>query len=240
MRQRLTYVNDYNYFDYNDIYRLRKISPPQTHFCIPPSFLIRVHDPENFIPYNMVNYFNEKIFYNLLHRECFNACIDNSDSKQCYLNCRSKHLTSIELFKKTIEEHRKYKPIDSYVNLEEYQKRPKDMGKEIPKDSDYYAKEKYYRDQFLEELPSAGKGLDRIFQKASKDYSVQKTNIFKLYVSGLFPPRTQKAIERNNTKERYQEYVKLNEEYGSKLDELLNSKESEFNWGHIQGDDYKL
>lgn len=229
----------YPEYNYLDVYRLRLLKEPQKYNFLPNSFIIRVKDPENFIPYKLEKHFNEKIFYNVLHRECFNSCIDSEETEDCYSNCRSKHLTSIQLFKKAVEESRKWNPITSYINIREYQKRPSEMGLNTPSDIDYYAKYNYLKQQVLSKLDFKKEGLNKIFANATNLSQRNTTNIFNLYLSGKFPPFTQKALDRNNIKSRYEEYVKLNEKYGEQLDELVNSKEPELNWGHVSGEDYE-
>ena len=48
-------------YNYHDVYRLRLLTEPQKYNFLPNSFIIRVKDPENFIPYNMEKHFNEKV-----------------------------------------------------------------------------------------------------------------------------------------------------------------------------------
>jgi hypothetical protein len=210
-----------------------------TKSTLPNTFSIRLKQPESFIPENWKKHFNEKMFYNILHRECFNSCIDIENSKDCYLNCRDKHSASIEIFKTAVEEKRKWNLLGNIINLREYQKRPQDIGKNVPSDVDYYAKTRYIKDQLNQERELLTSGLDNVFKGASNLFSKEKTNIFKMYVSGLFPPNTKKALERNNIQGRYEEYMKLNEKYGERIDELMNSKDPEFTWGHIDGEDYE-
>jgi hypothetical protein len=230
------YYPGYNYYD---VYRLRLLTEPQKYNFLPNSFIIRVKDPENFIPYKMEKHFNEKAFYSILHRECFNSCVDTDEVEECYSNCRSKHLTALQLFKKSVEESRKWNPITSYVNLKEYQKRPAEMGKNVPSDTDYYVKYEYLRNKLLSKIDFKNKGLNKVFYNATGMSKEGVHNIFNLYLSGKFPPYTQKALERNNIKGRYEEYVKLNELYGQQANDLLNSKEPELTWGHVSGEDYE-
>jgi hypothetical protein len=226
-------------YSYHDVYRLRLLTEPQKYNFLPNSFIIRVKDPENFIPYSLEKHFNEKAFYSILHRECFNSCIDSDETEECYSNCRSKNLTSLQLFKKSVEENRKWNPITSYINLREYQKRPAEMGKNVPSDTDYYVKYEYLRSKLFNKTDFKNKGLNKVFTNAIGHSKAATTNIFNLYLSGKFPPYTQKALDRNNIKERYEEYVKLNEKYGQQVDELMNSKEPELTWGHVSGEDYE-
>ena len=225
----------------SEIRNLLQLKDPKTYnkSNLPNTFAIRLKQPENFIPDNWKKHFNEKMFYNVLHRECFNSCIDIENSKDCYLNCKDKHSASIEIFKTAVEEKRKWNFFGSIANFREYHKRPQDIGKNVPSDVDYYAKTNYIKDQLNQEKQQLTSGLDDVFKGASNLFSREKTNIFKMYVSGLFPPNTQKALERNNIQGRYEEYMKLNQKYGEKIDELMNSKDQEFTWGHIDGEDYQ-
>lgn len=224
---------------YDHLYRQLKISPPNSFKSLPKTFINNLRNPENFIPFNTVKYFNEKMFfYN--HRQCFNSCVDNeSDTEECYKNCQVKHLTSLQLFKTAVEEKRKWNLQNEIINLSEYQKRPRDMGRNVPSDTDYYAKTKYIEDEMKKEKKEITSGIENLFIKATNSVPASKYNIFKLYLSGLFPPNTQKAIERNNIQGRYEEYQKLNEQYGNKIEEALSSLNGEYTWGHIEGEDYE-
>ena len=228
-------------YDSSENRNLLQVKEPRvyTKSTLPNTFAIKINQPENFIPDMWKKHFNEKMFYNVLHRECFNSCIDSENPKESYLNCRDKHSASIAIFKTAVEEKRKWNFLGSIINLREYQKRPDQIGKNIPSDVDYYAKTKYINKQLQDEKELLTSGLDNVFKGASNLFSKEKTNIFKMYVSGLFPPNTKKALERNNVQGRYEEYMKLNEKYGERIDELMNSKEAEYTWGHIDGEDYE-
>lgn len=231
-------MNNNPTLSYDEMYRLYTVKEQSSYSSLPHSFIIRTRDPDHFIPRNMTKYFNEKVFYNM-HRQCFNACVDGENDRECYSNCKNKNLTSLELFKTAVEQQRKWNPITSYINVREYQKRPVEMGKNVPSEVDYYAKMKYIQEQYQNERTGHLTGLNDLFRGATNFFSPQKTNIFKMYMSGLFPSYTKKAIERNDITSRYEEYMKLNEEFGSKLDEILKEKEGEYSWGHITGEDFE-
>jgi len=224
---------------YDNLTRTMRVNQPQSYSFLPKTFIKRIKNPENFLPRELVGHFNEKMFY-FNHRECFNNCVDDlENAEECYRNCQDKRLTSLQIFKTAVEEKRKWSLVNELFNLREYQKRPKEMGKNVPSETDYYAKLKYIEDEMKAEKKYLSSGLNDLFSKATNSSTKATTNIFKLYLSGVFPPHTQKAIERNNVQGRYEEYLKLNEQYGKQVDELLNSAEPEFTWGHIDGEDYE-
>ena len=78
---------------------------PKYYDYIPESYKLNWEDPHKFIPDRMVSDFNQKLFINFIHRECFNSCINSSSSlseteRQCYNNCQNKHLSSLATFRK--------------------------------------------------------------------------------------------------------------------------------------------
>ena len=229
-------------FSYPEILSQRYYEKPKTYSFLPFTFVIKHRDPENFIPYRLEKHFNEISFYNM-HRQCFNSCVDKTDVKECYNNCTSKHLSSIQIFKTALEEHRKWNPVTSYINLREFHKRPEEMGVNVPTDGNYYSKLEYLTTKFFENVWGKNtKGYNDLFDQAlgTTNKSKQSTNIFNLYLNGLFPPYTKKAIERSNVTKRYEEYMNLMNEYGSKIEENLDSsKEYDVNWGNISGEDYE-
>ena len=64
---------------YQEKMRLRTIKEPKVYDFIPLNYIIRVQNPLNFIPYKLVPHFNEKVFFNYLHRECFNSCVESEN-----------------------------------------------------------------------------------------------------------------------------------------------------------------
>lgn len=147
-----------------EIYRLRKIDDPKRYHFIAPSFIKKYKNPLNFLPYKYVTHFNEKIFYNLIHRECFNSCVNTDNEEICYSNCQLKTLTSIELFKTAIEENFKNDIINSVLNLEEYHKRPEDIGQNIPSDNNYSFKINWIYRNFDNNYNHKTNGLGNIFE----------------------------------------------------------------------------
>lgn len=219
--------------------RLRHVEEPKIYDTLPKSFIINTPNPLSFIPHKVIPYFNERIFFNFIHRQCFNSCIDDSNSIDCYKNCNSKHLSSIELFKTAVEQKRKYDPFNSFYNLSEYQKRPKHMAKNIPSDTDYIKKLRWLQSNYNEKgLTHNTNGLENIFTNATHSNVSNKTNIFKMYLEGKFPSYTQKAIDRNNLRGRYSEYMKLNEKLGDSINDLMEEESEKVNWGNITGEDY--
>ena len=112
------------------------------------------------------------------------------------------------------------------------------MGKNIPSDADYIRKLKWLQQAYKDEVEHKTTGLEDVFDPL-KELTPSKTNIFKMYLEGKFPSYTQKAIDRNNLKGRYKEYVRLSEELGDRIDEYVNATENDFTWGHISGEDFE-
>lgn len=168
--------------DFGNVYaekmRLREVEAPKTYDYLPPTFLIKTRNPLNFIPMRLVKHFNERIYANFLHRECFNACLDNENDNQCYLNCQNKHLTSIELFKRAVEENRRWEPINSYVNLREYQKRPNELGKNVVSDSNYSLKHKDLQSKFKDGITHETNALDEVFAGQNIKETPSSSNVF--------------------------------------------------------------
>lgn len=222
-----------------EVLQRSKLDPPKKYSYLPATFMKRVQEPENFIPSKMAKHFNEIMFFNTLHRSCFNSCVNKEDTKTCYKNCQSKHLTSIELFKTAIEEDRKWNKITSFINVREYQKRPQELLKNTLSDTDYSKKSKYLIDQFVTETKLNANNLNDVFSSAVKQIHPLKTNIFSLYFQGMFPHYTRKAIERSGVANRYEEYKQLLEQYESQVKSELEKRESEFSWGSVNGEDYE-
>lgn len=227
------------YFEnkYRFLLRLRNLDAPKTFTYIPETFKIKWKNPENFIPYRMVRKFNERIFYNFLHRECFNSCLDSWNESECYSNCRNKHLTSLQIFKHSVEENRKWDLLNSFLNLREYQKSPAEMGKNVPHESNYFLKTALENEELIRKEDELKNGIFQLFGDYRNDLP-KKVNIFQMYLNGQFPHYTQKAIDRANLKGRYEEYKQLSEKYADRIDDVLSRETGYFNWGHISGDDF--
>lgn len=185
--------------DFGKVYaekmRLREVESPKKYDSLPPTFITKTINPLNFIPVRFVKHFNERLYSNYLHRECFNACIDSENDNQCYLNCQNKHLTAIELFKVAVEEQRKWDPISSFINLREYQKRPSELGQNIVSDSNYSLKHKELQSKFKDGITHNTHALDEIFS-GDKVKEVPNTNLFNLYLNAKFPQLIQLAVDR--------------------------------------------
>ena len=110
---------------------------PKSYDFIPETFKLNWDQPEKFLPDHMIESFNQRIFNNFLHRECFNSCITNSSSLvqseiDCYNNCRNKHLYSVGIFRDILMTRRKWKGFKNYINIREYSREPEEMGTDIP------------------------------------------------------------------------------------------------------------
>jgi hypothetical protein len=210
---------------------------PTFHAYIPDSYKLRWDQPEKFLPDYMIGTFNQRMFNNFLHRECFNSCVTKSATlsqpeASCYNNCRSKHLYSMGLFKDILMTQRKWKGFRNFINLKEYSRSADEIGTNIPTDplrkKEYLAYKEYHKN-----LP-ARSGIEQLF-----GYAPQKEkNIFEYYLDGRFPKdsKTGQEFEEQNRRDRYTEYKELCEKYGEKVQEMLKGKKK--SWEGIPGEDY--
>ena len=219
----------------------RTYEKPKTYDYIPESFKLLWEDPHKFIPERMVSHFNERMFINYIHRECFNSCLTNSATlseyeRSCYKNCQNKHLLSVGTFKEALMARRKWRGWKNFVSLREYSRTPEEMATDFPTDpmirgallsrqeKDFVAKQKI--------------GLRELFN--SKEEPEKKLSIFDLYFKGRYPSDSKLAREKdaNERKDIYNEYRELNEKYGDRISEILKKKVNLSDWKDVPGDNW--
>jgi hypothetical protein len=210
---------------------------PTHHDYIPDVYKLRWDQPEKFLPDYLIETFNQRMFNNFLHRECFNSCVTKSISltngeTNCYNNCRDKHLYSMGIFKDVLMAQRKWKGFRNFINLKEYSRTPEEMATNVPTDPER-------RKQYLE-YKEYHKNLK--VQTWSKelfgDSKQPEKNIFDYYLDGRFTKDslTGQEFEERSRKDRYNEYKELSEKYGEKVLDLLKGKKR--SWEGIPGEDF--
>jgi hypothetical protein len=210
---------------------------PTHHDYIPDVYKLRWDQADKFLPDYMIGTFNQRMFNNFLHRECFNSCITkgeklSSDEQVCYNNCRNKHLYSMGIFKDILMTNRKWKGFRNFINIREYSRTPDEMATNIPTDTirrqDYLNWKDYHKNFH------ARHGLLDIFgyKKSSE------SNIFDYYLEGRFTNDsvTGQEFDQKSRKDRYNEYKELSEKFGEKVQELLKGKKK--TWAGIPGEDF--
>jgi len=212
-------------------------SEPKQYKTLPDSYKNVWEDPECFIPKKMHRTFNQQMFYNFIHRECFNSCINKTNvSNQpnkteifCYENCRNKHLSSLGIFKHAILTKRKWNGFLDFVNLREYQKDPDEMGELIP--TDIFLRGHIRIVRSMKEHVHLSGGLNDLFGIKEP----KQINIFEYYLlrpGTSFLPKPTKPEEKGS----YEHYKELSEKYGAVISEKLNQVNVK-DWKGIPGDD---
>jgi hypothetical protein len=210
---------------------------PKHYDYIPETFKLRWDQPEKFLPDYLINTFNQKLFNNFLHRECFNSCVTNSNSltdeeQACYKNCQSKHLYSMGVFKDILMTRRKWRGFRNYINIKEYSRTPEEMGTDAPTDP-LRRKEYLKYNQWVKDK-DAKYGLPKLFD--NDKFNVEAKNIFDFYLEGRYT--TDSNVDKDKRKDFYNEYKELTEVYGDKVNELLKGKINLKDWKNIPGEDF--
>ena len=214
---------------------------PKTYDYIPESFKLIWEDPHKFIPDKMLNHFNEKMFINFIHRECFNSCLTKTSSLteneiNCYKNCQNKHLMSIGTFKEALMSRRKWRGWKNYVSLKEYSRTPEEMATDFP--TDPILRGEFLKHKDLQFEAKQKTGLRELF--AARKEPEKNISIVDLYFKGRFPSDSKVAKEKlaNRRKDIYNEYLELNEKYGDRINELLKKKVNMADWKDVPGDNW--
>ena len=210
---------------------------PKHYDYIPEVYKLRWDQPEKFLPDYLINSFNQKLYNNFLHRECFNSCITNSNSltseeQTCYKNCQSKHLYSMGIFKDVLMTRRKWRGFRNYINIKEYSRVPEEMGTDAP--TDPIMRQQYLKYNRYQKDKEAKYGLSKIFD--GDKFKVEAKNIFDFYLEGRYT--TDSNIDKEKRKDFYNEYKELTEVYGDKVHELLKGKIDLKDWKNIPGEDF--
>jgi len=215
---------------------------PKYYENIPDSYNIQWDDPHKFIPDKYLSNFNQRMFVNFIHRECFNSCVNYSSNLSneetiCYENCKNKHLSSLETFKNILLERRKWKGWKNFVALKEYSRIPEEMGTDFP--TDPQRRHEIYDKQEETFMLKQKIGLrEALNSEFSTD---EKQTIFDVYLNQENPPLYSKAgleIKAKEREDKYNEYKELNEKYGSQVADLLKQKVNIKNWKDVPGEDW--
>jgi hypothetical protein len=224
---------------------LHSYSEPKTYDYIPETYKISWEEPHKFIPTRMQRSFNQQLFYNFLHRECFNSCLSksnktnvpNSNELMCYENCRNKHLSSIGIFSDIVLSKRKWGGFLSYLHLREYQKDPDEMGKHIPFDP--FLRQSIFYLRKNNQIEDMQKGFYDIFNLDTTN--VKKMSTFEYYLYGPAPKTSQKYQNMMNeikNKGDYVHYQELLSKHGKEFNNYFNQVEAN-QWKDIEGDDFQ-
>lgn len=213
--------------------------PPKTYSYIPESFKLHNEDPDKFLPDRMLKQFNEKMFYNFLHRECFNVSVTDSSSltdteQKTYSNCLTKHLNSIGIFRDVVLAKKKWRGFQNYISIKEYSRSPEEMTTNIPTDPALRAA--YYNyERHLKGMEAKNAFID-LFGVSKR----KQTDIFQMYLNGVYAPGSKMeaddlAAER---KDKYNEYKELNAKYGDRIQALLKRRVNPKDWKEIAGENF--
>lgn len=230
--------------DFGDYGDMRKFIPnypklffttyekPKYYDYIPDTFKLQWEDPHKFIPDKVASEFNQKMFINFIHRECFNSCVATGASltegeKDCYNKCRNKHLSSLETFKNILLERRRWKGWKNFIAVREYSRVPEEMGTDFPTD-------KVRRMEIFDKLDDSfrNKQFLGLREALNSDFSAgeeDKKTIFDVYNPERSP------VQRPDI---YNEYKELNEKYGTQVAELLKQKINLKDWKDVPGEDW--
>ena len=203
--------------------QLKIIQTPKTFDKVPETYKISHRQYDKIVPDSERRVFNENIFYNLIHRECFRSCQDikssvlSSKEVDCFSNCQSKHLASVGIFERLTLFNRRIRGTTDFLDMNEYETSPQDMGRYYPTDDilkHQLAKHRYERSLATEH------------EKKVQDivYKNNKNNTLLDLLEGV-----------NKQSSQYQEYLQLKTKYADKLNERFEGKAS---WDNIDGDNF--
>ena len=219
----------------------RTYEKPKYYDYIPESYKLKWEDPHKFLPDRMVNQFNQRIFLNFVHRECFNSCVQGTAAlseaeSNCYNNCKSKHLSSLGTFKEILQERRQWKGWKNFLNVQEYSRTPEEIATNYP--TDPMLRSKLVDDQEKEFMKKQTMGLrEALNSEFAKD---EKATIFDVYMNGKYTHDSRVGKERKAAlrEDFYNEYKELNQKYGAQVAEMLRVKVNTKDWKDVPGDDW--
>ena len=234
-------------FNYRNLYPnfphhlFRTYEKPKFYDYIPESYKLKWEDPHKFLPDTMVHEFNQRMFLNFVHRECFNSCVQGSGAlseveSSCYNNCKSKHFSSLGTFKEILTEKRKWRGWKNFLNVNEYSRTPEEMATHYPTDP---IKRTELRN--LEEQKFLNKQTLGLREALNSEFdNNQKQSIFDIYLNGKFTHDSKigQAKKAALRQDYYNEYRELNEKYGAQVAEMLRSKINIKDWKDVPGDDW--
>lgn len=214
---------------------------PKTWSYIPETYKNQWRDPNKFIPNDMKRSFNQQMYYNFLHRECFNSCLSSNNKStmpstqelSCYENCKNKHLSSLGIFVNAILSKRKWDGFLNFINLREYQKDPDEMAKLVPHDP--FLRSSIIEYRAFQEYLEVNKGVNEVLNSTEFE---KPMSIFEFYLFKPVPEfsKRYKAI-LNKTIGDYEHYKQLTEKYGHIIKEKYSNADVN-DWEGIEGDDW--
>jgi hypothetical protein len=210
---------------------------PKVYSFIPQSYQLNWEDPNKFIPDRLFKYFNQKIYYNFLHRECFNSVVLPGNTlseieKQQYANCQNKHSGSLGIFRDIIVAKRKWQGFKHYINVKEYSRSPEEMTSSIP--TDPLLKGAYLHYVEVLKNDKVKQGLPDLLGL----HTPHKSDIVHAYLSGTYLPDSKLAKSKEERNDKYTEYKELSAKYDSQIRELLKKRVNIKNWKDIIGEDF--
>ena len=220
----------------------RTFEKPKFYDYIPETYKMKWEDPHKFIPDRMVSQFNQKMFLNYIHRECFNSCVSDSssltqDEKDCYNNCKNKHLSVLGTFEKVLVQQRKWKGWKNFLNVKEFSRTPEEIGTTYPTDPAKRAElvDKKEREFMNKQTLGLREALNSEFEETKEERT-----IFDVYMKGEYTYDSKVGKERLSKRRNdiYNEYKELNEKYGAQVAEMLKSKVNLKDWKDIPGDEW--
>lgn len=227
-----------NFFGIPNLY-FSTYEAPKHYDYIPDAYKLNWEDPHKFIPDRNLTHFNQKMFVNFIHRECFNSCVQrgarlSENETNCYKSCQNKHLSSIGVFKEILMNKRKWKGFRQFVSLREYSRRPDEIATDIP--TDPLMKAAYYNYIDSKQLENVKYELRNIFGH----YEYKPPTIFEIYLQGKFTEgsNVEKNLKAQERADKYNEYKELSEKYGDQIKELLKKKVDVDNWKDVPGDNF--
>ena len=214
---------------------------PKFYDYIPESFKLNWEQPHKFIPDRMLSHFNQKMFINYVHRECFNSCVTSGASLSaqettCYSNCRNKHMSALGTFRDILLQRRKWKGWRNFISVREYSRTPEEIATDFPTDAKARAKILDERDEKF--VTKQRLGLREALN--SEFVEPEKLTIFDVYMQGKFTneSRVGKEHKSRQREDYYNDFREMNEKYGAQVAEMLRSRVNLKDWKDIPGDDY--
>lgn len=181
-------------------YCLFDLKEHKTYSSIPETYKIQWQSFEKFLPKYYLLAFNQRVYYNLIQRECFNSCISNADSsvvdeseRNCFNNCRNKHLSSLAIYESVSVNSRKWEQFLPYVNLTEYAKPPEKMGKLTPTDPLLIIQEQKQAEDKIYEFNT--NGLSNVFGVKKPSDS---PTLMDLWMAELYPKFSKAYTNKTN------------------------------------------
>lgn len=216
---------------------------PKTYDYIPETYKFNWDQPEKFIPDYMLTAFNRNIFLNVLQRECFRSCVGSTSTamvsraeETCFNNCLKKHSASVKVFSDLLLQTRKWKGFLAFLNLNEYAKKPCEMGKISP--TDPVLRQKILQQKEIENNIEAANGIINVFGKPELK---KNPTIFDLYLKGKYVEGSAEDKERlaRVPENMYEDFVSLKEKYGKALNDSLEGKGDLSDYGVAYGENFQ-